>query len=148
MSWVCILYTVAAWFFLYMFPEFFIHIFNQDAVLTQAAVPALHVYYFGFFTMSLQFAGQAVYVALGRAKQAVFFSLFRKVIIVIPLTLYLPSLFSLGTTGVFLAEPISNFIGGTACFVTMLLTVYRQLKRMETLESSNSEKSVISKEQI
>ena len=34
--------------------------------------------------------GQAVFVALGRAKNAVFFSIFRKVIIVFPLTVILP----------------------------------------------------------
>lgn len=78
--------------------------------------------------MSLQFAGQSVYVALGKAKQAVFFSLLRKVIIVIPLTYALPKMFQLETMGIFLAEPISNFIGGSACFITMLLTVWKELK--------------------
>ena len=28
-----------------------------------------------------------------------------------------------------MAEPISNFIGGTACFGTMMLTVWPELKR-------------------
>ena len=78
--------------------------------------------------MSLQFAGQSTYVALNRPKQAVFFSLFRKVIIVVPLTLLLPMLGDLGTNGVFLAEPISNVIGGTASFATMLVTVWPGLK--------------------
>ena len=78
--------------------------------------------------MSLQFAGQSTYVALNRPKQAVFFSLFRKVIIVVPLTLLLPMLGDLGTNGVFLAEPISNVIGGTASFATMLVTVWPALK--------------------
>ena len=70
-------------------------------------------------------------VALGRSKQAVFFSLFRKVVIVAPLTLLLPHLFGLGVTGVFLAEPISNFIGGAACYITMLLTIWREMRRKE-----------------
>jgi Na+-driven multidrug efflux pump len=78
--------------------------------------------------MSLQFAGQSTFVALGKSKHAVFFSILRKVVIVVPLTLYLPTLFQLGVHGVFLAEPISNFIGGTACFVTMLLVVWPELK--------------------
>ena len=76
---------------------------------------------------SLQFAGQSTFTALGKAKQAVFFSLLRKAIIVIPLTLWLPTVGGLGTNGVFLAEPASNFIGGTACFVTMIFTVWRKL---------------------
>ena len=100
---------------------------NDGEDLMAAALPALHLYFFGYFMMSLQFAGQSVFVALGKSKQAVFFSLFRKVMIVVPLTLILPHVAGLGAAGVFLAEPVSNFVGGTACFVTMYLTVYRKL---------------------
>ncbi len=128
MSIVCITYTLMAWGILNLFPKFFIQIFNSDADLVNAAIPALKVYYFGFFMMSLQFSGQSTFVALGKSKQAVFFSLLRKAFIVIPLTLILPRLFGLGTTGVFMAEPISNFIGGAACFLTMLIVVLPELK--------------------
>ena len=124
----CILYTVAAWLLLICFPKLFIQIFNDDSQMIAASVPAIKLYFFGFFMMALQFAGQSVFVALGKAKQAVFFSIFRKVIIVIPLTLILPNLFGLGTDGVFLAEPISNFIGGAASFITMLCVVWPELK--------------------
>ena len=124
----CIIYTTVAWLLLYLFPEFFIRIFNNDADLVMAAIPSIHIYFFGFFMMSLQCAGQSVFVALGKSKYAVFFSLLRKAFIVIPLTLILPRILGLNTTGVFLAEPISNFIGGAACFITMLLTVWPELK--------------------
>lgn len=77
--------------------------------------------------MLFQFSGQSVFVALGKSKQAVFFSLFRKVVIVLPLTLILPRIMNDSVAGIFLAEPISNVIGGLACFVTMYLTVYRKL---------------------
>ncbi|MBS6860840.1 MAG: MATE family efflux transporter [Clostridiales bacterium] len=128
---VCILYTTLAWIILMMAPEFFIHIFNSDPELIADGVPALNLYFFGFFMMSLQFSGQSVFVALGKSKQAVFFSLLRKAIIVVPLTLLLPHLFGLGVNGVFLAEPISNFIGGAACFLTMLATVWPMLREDE-----------------
>jgi hypothetical protein len=45
----------------------------------------------------------------------------------------------LGVNGVFLAEPISNLLGGAACFVTMMLTVWRQLKRAEKMAPRGSE---------
>jgi len=64
---------------------------------------------------------------LGKAKQAIFFSLFRKVFIVVPLTFILPYM-GLGVKGVFIAEPISNAIGGLACFLTMWFTLYRKLE--------------------
>lgn len=132
MSVVCILYTIAAWGVLLLFPRFFIQIFNQDADLLQYGLPALHIYFFGFFMMSLQFSGQSTFVALGKSKHAIFFSIFRKVIIVVPLTIFLPTIYHLGVNGVFLAEPISNFIGGTASFATMLYVVGKELKAKES----------------
>jgi Na+-driven multidrug efflux pump len=127
----CISISLAVWGLVFIFPEFFIRIFNSDPTLIQYGVPALHVYFFGFFLMALQFSGQTVFQALGKSKQAIFFSLFRKVIIVIPLTVLLPMVGGLGTTGVFMAEPISNLIGGGACFTTMMLTVWRKLGKKE-----------------
>ena len=120
-------YTVVAWILIFLFPEFFIRIFNNDPELIRYGVTALHIYFFGFFMMAFQFCGQSVFTGLGKAKQAVFFSIFRKVIIVVPLTILLPQMGELGVHGVFLAEPISNAIGGLACFTTMYLTVYRKL---------------------
>ena len=43
----------------------------------------------------------------------------------------MPLYLRMGTDGVFLAEPVSNVVGGTLCFVTMLVTIMPELKRME-----------------
>ena len=131
MSIVSILYTTLVWGVVHGFPEFFIRMFNREGDLIEAGIPAMRVYFFGFFMMSLQFAGQAVFVGLGKAKRAVFFSIFRKIVIVTPLIIMLPVVFGLGTTGILMAEPISNFIGGAACFGTMLVTVWPELKKGE-----------------
>lgn len=129
MSVITFLYTSVMWMIITRFPGFFIRVFNHDADLLEAGIRCMKLYYLGFVFMTFQFAGQSVFVALGKAKRAVFFSVFRKVIIVIPLTLLLPHLFGLGIDGVFLAEPISNVIGGTACMVTMLITVWPELSK-------------------
>ncbi len=78
------------------FRSSFIRIFNRTGDLVEAGIPAMRIYFFGFFMMAFQFAGQAIFVGLGKAKNAVFFSIFRKVIIVIPLIIYLPSMFPYG----------------------------------------------------
>lgn len=129
MSVVTISYTTVIWLLISGFPEFFIRIFNHEKELIAASIPAMQIYYFGFCFMSLQFSGQAVFIALGKAKQAIFFSILRKMIIVIPLVLLLPGLWGMGTTGVFAAEPVSNLIGGLACFLTMLITLLPELNR-------------------
>ncbi|MCQ2507182.1 MAG: MATE family efflux transporter [Dorea sp.] len=115
------------WALIFFFPGFFIGLFNNDAALLSEGSRALHLYFFGIFMMSFQISGQSTYMALGKSKFAIFFSLLRKVIIVVPLTILLPRL-GLGTDGVFLAEPISNAIGGLACYCTMIWKVWPTLK--------------------
>jgi putative MATE family efflux protein len=124
---VALLYTFTFWILVISFPSFFIGLFSSDAEILTTGILPFRVYFAGFIMMTLQFCGQSTFVALGKSKQAIFFSLFRKVIIVVPLTLILPNIASLGVIGVFLAEPISNCIGGLASFLTMIVTVYRKL---------------------
>ena len=120
------IYTMAAWVLIVIFPKFWFGIFSNDTEILAKGINALRIYFFGFVFMSLQFAGQHAFQALGDAKHAIFFSLLRKVIIVVPLTLLLP-IMGFGVNGVFLAEPISNVIGGLASYITMKMTVYKKL---------------------
>lgn len=126
MSFALLIYTVSAWILVMLFSKPLILLFNDNPALMNVTVTSMHIYFQGFFMMSFQFAGQSTFTALGRSKQAVFFSLFRKVVIVIPLIYILPHIGNLGVNGVFMAEPVSNFIGGIACFATMYFTVYRK----------------------
>ena len=120
-------YTMLAWLLVILFPKFWFGIFSDDILMTEPGIEALKIYFFGFVFMALQFAGQSTFQALGDAKHAIFFSLLRKAVIVVPLTLLLPHL-GFGVLGVFIAEPVSNVIGGTASYVTMRMTVYRRIK--------------------
>ena len=120
-------YTTVVWVLVLLLPELFIGIFNNDVSLLTVAVPALHIYFFAFIFQALQYSGQTVFKSLNKKKQAIFFSLLRKVVIVVPLTFLLPYVGKLGANGVFIAEPISNFLGGSACFLAMLLMVFPEL---------------------
>ena len=124
-------YSAAIWSIIILEPRPLIRIFSSDAQLTKDAVPALNQYFAAFIFMDLQYMGQTVFKSLNKKKQAIFFSLLRKVFIVVPLTYLMPYALHMGTDGVFLAEPVSNVIGGTLCFATMLITVLPELKRME-----------------
>lgn len=126
-----VIYTAVTWGLIIMTPELLIHVFSSDEALMTDAVPALKLYFAAFLFMTLQSTGQTIFKSLNHKKQAIFFSLLRKVFIVVPLTYLLPYAFHLGTNGVFMAEPISNVIGGSLCFITMLCTVLPELKRME-----------------
>ena len=124
-------YTAVMWSMIILIPETLIRIFSSDTALIQDAVPALNMYFAAFIFMDLQYIGQAVFKSLNKKVFAIFFSLLRKVFIVVPLTYFLPYAMHMGTDGVFLAEPVSNVIGGTACILTMLITVLPELKRIE-----------------
>ena len=119
-------FNTIAWVLVILFPRFWFSIFSDDAATISAGVGALNIYFFGFVFMSLQMAGQTTFQAVGDAKHAITFSLLRKAVVVAPLTFLLPRL-GLGVNGVFLAEPISNVIGGLACYITMRRTVYRDI---------------------
>ncbi len=120
-----LLYTVTVWFVILLAPGLLIRVFSDDPELLRAGSPALRIYFSMFVFQALQYNGQNVFRSLGRKRYAIFFSLFRKVIMVVPLTLLLPGL-GFGVNGVFFAEPVSNLIGGGACFVTMMLLEYRK----------------------
>ena len=120
-------YTAVAWLLVVLFPGFWFGIFSDDASMMAAGIEAMQIYFFGFVFMAFQFAGQTTFQAVGDAKHAIFFSLLRKAIIVVPLTLLLPRL-GFGVLGVFLAEPISNVIGGLASYITMRMTVYKRVE--------------------
>lgn len=126
---VTISYSVLVWGATMLFPEVLIRIFNTDPELISVAVPAMRIYFSMFAVMSLQISGQSVFTALGRSKNAIFFSLLRKAFINAPLTVLLA--WAVGSRGVFTAEAISQLLGGTACFLTMYFTVYRPLGRQQ-----------------
>lgn len=124
-------YTFVMWSLIILAPRILISVFSSDSALIHDAIPALKQYFAAFIFMDLQYIGQTVFKSLNKKKQAIFFSLLRKVFIVIPLTYLMPFYLNMGTDGVFLAEPVSNVIGGSLCFITMLCTILPELKRMQ-----------------
>lgn len=131
MSILGVIYTALAWVVVMLIPCPLLAMFGCERETIEIGAEMMNIYFFGFVFMAFQFVGQSTFQGLGKAKQAIFFSLFRKAMIVVPLTLLLPVFF--GVHGVFLAEPISNAIGGLACFITMWFTLYKRLPEEEKL---------------
>lgn len=129
---LCVVYAICVWLLLMIFPGFIIGIFNGDPAFLETAIPVFRVFFCMNFVMAFQIAAQNTFVALGEAKKATFFALFRKVILLIPLILILPRV-GLGITGVFVAEPVADTISAATCFTTFLLTAYGSLGKGETL---------------
>ena len=124
-------YCIIVWGVMRLFPMFLLGIFSSDPVLKQTALPCFNLYFSTFIFMVFQHGGQSTFKSLGKKYHAIFFSLFRKAVIVVPLTYILPYVFHMGVNGVFAAEPVSNVVGGLACFLTMLRVVLPELKEGE-----------------
>ncbi len=122
-----LVYAGACWLLIMLIPGTLTHIFNDDPTLVAVSSHSMRIYYCAYIFMALQMAGQCTFVGLGKSRQAVFFSLLRKAIVVVPLIYLLPLIPGLDVNGVFWAEPISDIIGGIACFSAMYFTVYKKL---------------------
>ena len=129
-TWLGSTYTLFAWLLVVLFPGFWFGIFSDDIQMMEIGIEMIKIYFFGFVFMAFQVSGQSVFQSLGDAKHAIFFSLLRKVIIMVPLTLLFPRL-GFGAAGVYMAEPVSNVIGGLACYITMRLTIFKKLDKRE-----------------
>ena len=125
---IVLVYYLLVWACLMSFPGFFAGLFTEEGDVYRCSITAIRIFFCLQFFMALQTAGQSTYTSLGMAKYALFFSLFRKALLVIPLVFILPNLFNLGVLGVFAAEPVSDVIGGTACLVTMKFATRKKLQ--------------------
>ena len=67
-------------------------------------------------------------MALGKAKQAFFFAVLRKVILLSPLALILPAV-THNILGLYIAEPISDSLSVITCFMVFLITLRREEKK-------------------
>lgn len=123
--WVTVGYAACIWLLNMTIPSLLIRIFNDNPDMLQAGVPALRVYFSMFVFMALMISSQSIFVGLGQAKKSIFFSILRKAVINAPLTVALAYVW--GTSGVFVAEAVSQLVCGLLCFFTMYHTVYRPL---------------------
>jgi putative MATE family efflux protein len=122
--------NIAMWALIMFAPRLVISLFTTDGELIGKTVECARIYFGAFPFMALQQTGQTTFVALNRPKQALIFSMLRKVVLVAPLTLLLPGA-GLGVNGVFWAELISQVTGASLCFITMYMLIWREMKAAE-----------------
>ena len=110
-------------------PGAFIRMFGGSGDTLTLGISAMHLYFFGFFFMAFQFCGQSTFYGIWKGKTCDVFHFQKDYYRGSKLTLIPPHFVCLGVHGCLLVEPISNAIGGLACFITMIVTVYRKLCR-------------------
>ena len=127
-----VLLSVFLWLIVFLFPTFFVHLFNsENPELTAYSVWALNIYSATLFVMGAQFTCQQSFLALGQAKVSLIMAVLRKFILLIPLILILPFFFTDKVFAVFLAEPISDFIAASVTCITFFICLPRILSTRE-----------------
>ena len=121
-------FAVGAFGVLMVFARPLIQLFTRDLELIELSVPALRTIALAFPVVGIQMMGATMFVALGRAGPALFLTLSRQIIFLIPLVLVLPLM--MGLNGAFVAFPIADVLA-TAVTVIMLSREFARLNRME-----------------
>ena len=98
------------WLLCMLIPGTIASIFTSDANLIAFTELSMRIYASMLFLYGIQVACQCSFVALDQAKKAIFLTIWRKIILLIPLIFILPHVIPDATTGVFLAEPIADTI--------------------------------------
>jgi len=130
--------AILMWCVIQFATEPLIRLFTSDAALIENTIPCMKAFFRFYFLMALMISSQNTFVSLNMPKKSIFFSLNRKVILVVPLTIILP--YFVGVMGAFHAEALSQLFGATLCFVAMYLTVYRHLDNWEEYQAEKAEK--------
>jgi Na+-driven multidrug efflux pump len=98
-------------------------------VLTKDAIYGMHFLFAVFPMVGIQMVSSNFFLAVGMPKQAIFLSLTRQLLFLIPCLLVLPHFF--GILGVWVSLPMADFIS----FVLTAYMVVRQFKKFKTTPS-------------
>ena len=102
-------------------------IFTNDAALIEYTKWSMRLYLTMLLIYGVQVACQYSFVALDQAPKAIFLTIWRKIILLIPLIFLLPYLWPDAVTGVYLAEPIADTIA-VCTTAPMFYHYYSKLK--------------------
>ena len=108
-----------------LFPRSIVYLFTTDAELIRIAVEGLRIVVIFFPVVGFQMVTSSFFQSIGMAKKAIFLSLTRQLLFLIPSLLILPNFF--GTDGVWMSMPVADAI---ATIVAALMLRW-QLKHLK-----------------
>ena len=123
----CISGSFLIWLLCMTMPAAVASIFTSDTALIVYTNTSMRVYLAMLFIYGIQVACQYSFVALDQAPKAIFLTIWRKIIILIPLIFILPHFTPDAVMGVYLAEPIADTIA-VCTTAPMFYFYYRKLK--------------------
>ena len=123
----CVSGSFLIWLVCMTMPAAVASVFTGDSTLITYTEKSMRVYLAMLLIYGIQVACQYSFVALDQAKKAIFLTIWRKIILLIPLIFILPRILSGSAMGVYLAEPIADTIA-VCTTAPMFFWYYRKLK--------------------
>jgi putative MATE family efflux protein len=105
------------------FPYAIASAFTKDQKLTKLVIPGLRIVFIFFPIVSFQMVTSNFFQSIGMANKAIFMSLSRQVLILLPCLLILPQF--LGINGIWYSMPVADFLS-SAIGIYMLLAQYKK----------------------
>ena len=127
---VSLIYSVTLWLAVMLVPQFFVGIFTPEADMIAFASKALRIYMAVMFLFGIQIACQMTFTALGNAKSSIIVAVTRKFILLLPLIYIMPLMVSDKTTGVYLAEPVADFVAVTFTSILFYFQFKKAMKKI------------------
>ena len=115
--------TTAGFLCCQLFPTLIVRMFTSDAELIATSVYGLHVVFAVFPVVGFQMVATNFFVSIGMSKKAIFLSLTRQMLFLVPCLLLLPPW--LGTLGVWISIPIADLTAAIATAILFRMTTAR-----------------------
>ncbi len=122
----CVTGSFLIWAVCMIAPAWVADIFTDDRALMAYTETSMRIYLSTLLIFGVQAACQYTFVALDQAKTAIFLTIWRKIILLIPLIFLLPHVVPEPAMGVFMAEPIADTIA-VCTTAPMFYRYYRKL---------------------
>jgi putative MATE family efflux protein len=118
-------YVLAGFALVQLFPRTLVMLFNTtDEALMSLGTHALRVFFLLLPLIGFQIISANYFQAVGKPRHAMFLSLSRQVLVLIPLLLILPPIF--GLDGIWAAAPVSDFVSS----VLTGLFLFREMRKL------------------
>lgn len=128
---VCLVYSVALWGLVMLFPRIFVGMFASDAQLIDFASRALRIYCGAMFIFGIQTSCQMTFVSIGYALCSIIVAVMRKFVLLIPLIYIMPQLLSDKVSAVYAAEPVADSLAVIFTAVMFAVNFKKALRKME-----------------
>ncbi|MBN1118962.1 MAG: MATE family efflux transporter [Bacteroidales bacterium] len=136
--WAATIISTCGFLVVELFPQTIVKLFNHESSeLLEIGTTGLRIFLCAWPIVGFQIVASSYYQATGKAGTAVFLSLLRQVIVLIPILILIPNFW--GLTGVWLAGPISDAVSGIVCGIFILFEfrkINSYIKYPELIKSS------------